>query len=179
MSASKLVKPDVEYKDSYLEALKEFHAEDRYTFLDIDHLKNDENFQNFIDDVNNGKKHLHKPYEDWVEPVQETVLWLVKDDDFIGTFNVRHRLNWHLEKWGGHINFVIRPTMRNKGFGKKILRKGMPCACFLGIDRALMTIAPDNEAAIKIAEHNGAEFEDETSETDKFPARRRYWLDCT
>ncbi|MFN3701408.1 MAG: GNAT family N-acetyltransferase [Alphaproteobacteria bacterium] len=176
MSASKLVKPAVEYKASYLEALKEFQAEGRYSFLDIDEVSAD--FETFIDHVNEGKRHLHKPYADWVEPVTESVFWLVKDEVFIGTFNVRHRLNWHLDKWGGHINFVIRPSMRGKGFGRKILQKGMPYACYLGIDRALMTIDPKNVAAIRIAEHCGAELENETSASDKFPARLRYWLDC-
>lgn len=179
MSASKLVKPDTAYKKSYLEALKEFQAEGRYKFLNLEELKEDNKFENFVKDVNSGNKHLHKPYADWVEPVQETVLWLVKDDEFMGTFNVRHRLNWHLEKWGGHVNFVIRPSMRKKGFGKKILQKGMPFACYLGIDRALLTVDPKNTAAIKIIEHCGGKFQDETSKTDKFPARRRYWLDCT
>ncbi len=177
MSASKLVKPSVEYKSSYLNALKEFQEEGRYAFLDFKDVN--ENFEDFIKKLNEGKKHLHKPYDDWVEPVPETVLWLVKDDEFIGTLNVRHRLNWHLEKWGGHINFVIRPSMRGKGFGRKILQKGVPYVCYLGVDRALVTVDPKNEPAIKIVEHCGGTFEDETTATDKFPARKRYWLDCT
>lgn len=177
MSASKLVKPSIEYKKSYLEALKEFQAEGRYKFLDIKQIE--QSFDTFIKDVNEGNRNLHKPYADWVEPVTETVLWLVKDNDFIGTFNIRHRLNWHLEKWGGHINFIIRPSMRKKGFGKKILLKGMPYACYLGIDRALITVEPKNTAAIRIIEHCGGVFDNETTATDKFPARRRYWLDCS
>lgn len=176
MSASKLVKPNIDYKDSYIEAIQEFHAESRYEFIKVEDLQAD--FLHFIDMINDGKKHLHKPYEDWVEPVPETVLWLVKEDQFIGTFNVRHRLNWHLEKWGGHVNFVIRPSMRGKGFGRKILQKGMPFVCYLGIDKALLTVHLDNEAGIKIVEHCGAVLEDETTATDKFPARRRYWLEC-
>ncbi|MCB1563045.1 MAG: GNAT family N-acetyltransferase [Alphaproteobacteria bacterium] len=177
MTASKLVKPGIEYKDSYLEALKEFQAEGRYTFLDIDHVR--DNFEDFIRKVNDGKKHLHKPYADWVEPIPETVLWLVKDREFIGTLNIRHRLNWHLEKWGGHVNFVIRPTMRGKGFGKKILQKGIPYLTHFGIDRALITLSPNNKAGVHIVEFCGAKFQDELPATDKFPARRRYWLDCT
>lgn len=177
MSASKLVKPSVEYKESYFEALEEFHQEGRYTFLSAEKL--DPIFEQFTDDLNNGKRHLHKPYPDWVEPVPETVLWLVKENKFIGTFNIRHRLNWHLEKWGGHINFIIRPSMRNKGFGKKILQKGIPFIGYFGIERALITVAPDNVAAIKIIEFCGAEFQDETPKTDQFPARKRYWLDCS
>lgn len=177
MSASKLVKPSVEYKESYLEALREFQEEGRYGFLDLESISN--NFETFVDDLNSGKRHLHKPYADWVEPVPETVLWMVKGDRFIGTLNIRHRLNWHLEKWGGHINFIICPSMRGKGFGKKILQKGMPIASYFGIDRALLTIDPDNKAAIRIVEFCGGTLKDETPRTDKFPVRLRYWLDCS
>lgn len=177
MSASKLVKPKVDFKDSYLEAIDEYHAEGRYQFLDKNELT--ANFEKWIDDLNTGKRHMHKPFVDWVEPVPETILWLVKEDKYIGTFNIRHRLNWHLEKWGGHINFIIRPSMRGKGFGKKILYKGIPFVNYFGIDRALITIDPKNKAAQRIIEFCGAEFDDETPETDKFPARKRYWLDCS
>ena len=177
MSASKLVKPDVRYKDSYLNAIQEWHEEGRYKFLSVDTLSH--SFDQFVEDLNTGKRHLHKPYPDWVEPVSETVLWLIREDKFIGTINIRHRLNWHLEKWGGHVNFIIRPTMRNKGFGKKILRKGIPFICHIGIEKALITVAPDNDAAIKIVEFCGAVFQDETPETNQFPARRRYWLECS
>lgn len=177
MSASKLVKPNAECKHSFLQALDEFQGEDRYLFLERGKIEN--NFETFIEDIRTGKRHLHKPYGDWVEPVPETILWLVKEDQYIGTLNIRHRLNWHLEKWGGHVNFLIRPSMRGKGFGKKILQKGMPFVSYLGIDKALMTIAPENKTAVKIAEFCGAVFQDETPRTDKFPARLRYWLDCT
>lgn len=177
MTAAKLERPNVHHKKSYIEALKEFHAEGRYTFLDIHQVE--ENFEDFINKVNAGKKNLHKPYADWVEPVPETVLWLVKDHEFIGTLNIRHRLNWHLEKWGGHINFIIRPSMRNKGFGKKLLRKAIPYVAHMGIDKALITINPKDKAANKIIQFCGGVLEDTLPATDKFPARNRYWLDCT
>ncbi|MCB9983273.1 MAG: GNAT family N-acetyltransferase [Rhodospirillales bacterium] len=176
MSASKLVKPTSACKDSFLEALDEFHAEGRYQFLERSEL--DRNFEDFVDDLNAGRRYLHKPFADWAEPVPETVLWLVKEDKYIGTFLIRQRLNWHLEKWGGHISFVIRPSMRGKGFGKKILHKGMPYSSHLGIDRALITIDPKNKEAIRIVEFCGGELEDETQKTDKFPSRLRYWLKC-
>jgi predicted acetyltransferase len=177
MSASKLIKPSVDCKHSFLEALDEFHGEGRYLF--VDRAKIEPKFESFIDEIRTGKRHLHKPYADWVEPVPETILWLVKDDQYIGTLNIRHRLNWHLEKWGGHVNFIIRPSMRRKGFGKKILQKGMPFVAYLGIDKALITLAPENKSAIKIVEFCGGVLQDETPATDKFPARLRYWLDCS
>jgi predicted acetyltransferase len=177
MSASKLVKPSVEYKDSFLEAMREFQAEGRYAFLDLDDIE--KNFENFVKDITTGKRHLHKPYEDWVEPVPETILWLVKGDKDIGTLNIRHRLNWHLEKWGGHMNFLIRPSMRSKGFGRKILQKGMPIASYLGIEKALITVSPENGSAARVLEFCGAQMQDITPETGQFPSRKRYWLDCS
>jgi len=177
MSASKLVKPAAEYKASFLEALSEYHGEGRYKFLDVNDLSDDENFEKFLGELNEGKRHIHKPYADWVEPVPETALWLVKDDKYIGSFNIRHRLNWHLEKWGGHVNFVIRPSMRGKGFGKKILQKGLPIVNYLGIERALFTISPDSTSAAHVIEFCGGVMEDETQATEQFPARKRYWIE--
>jgi predicted acetyltransferase len=177
MTAAKLEKPSIEHKQSYLKALREFHDEGRYTFLDVEDVS--ESFAEFIEKVNNGKRHLHKPYSDWIEPVPETVLWLIKDHEFIGTLNIRHRLNWHLEKWGGHIGFIVRPSMRGKGYGKKLLQKAIPYIAHMGIERALLTIDPDDKAANKIVQFVGGKMQDTLPATDKFPSRNRYWLDCT
>lgn len=177
MSASKLIRPTIEYQDEYLSALEEYHAEDRYLYQDIAALHTD--FKTFIGELRIEKGYPHQPYQDWVEPVPETVVWLVKDDSYIGTVDIRHRLNWHLEKWGGHVHFTIRPTMRGKGFGVKILKKAMPIINYLGVDNALITLKPEDTAAITIVESCGGKFEDETTASDKFPAMRRYWLDCT
>lgn len=177
MSASKLVRPSVEYKDSFLEALREYHAEGKRLYNEIPRLKSD--FETFVKELRAEKGYPHQPFQEWVDPVPETVTWLVKDGEYIGACDIRHRLNWHLEKWGGHISFIIRPSRRGRGFGKKILMKAMPIANFIGIEKALLTIDPDNQAAIRVAESCGAKFDDELPATDQFPARRRYWLDCT
>jgi len=177
MSASKLVRPSSDYKDSYLTALAEYHSEGRYMYCNIPVLRGD--FESYITALRAERGYPHQPYQEWVEPVPETVTWLVKDNQYIGTVDIRHRLNWHLEKWGGHIHFIIRPSMRGKGFGKKILLKAIPIANYLGINKALLTVEPDNHVAIKVIEDCGGKFEDELSETGQFPARKRYWLDCT
>lgn len=177
MSASKLIRPDIEYKNSFLDALREYHAEGRQLYNDINRVSHD--FPAFVEALRAERGYPHQPFQDWVEPVPETVLWLVKDDEYIGTADIRHRLNWHLEKWGGNIHFAIRTSMRNRGFGKKILTKTKPFANYLGLERALITVAPDNAPALAVVEFCGGEFANELHETDQFPARRRYWLDCT
>lgn len=176
MSASKLTRPSLDFKDSFLEALAEYHAEGRYLHQDIHRISQD--FPGFIEALRAERGYPHQPYQDWVEPVPETVLWLVKDDQYLGTVDIRHRLNWHLEKWGGHIHFVVRPSMRGKGFGKKILLKSLPFANYLGIEKALITVDPHDASAKKIIESCGGKLEDETLATEQFPARQRYWIDC-
>lgn len=177
MSASKLVRPAEDYKDSFLAALHEYHGQGQLKHLSIESLRDD--FAPYLEQVNADRGSPHLPYQDWVEAVPETLLWLVKDGDYIGSVSIRHRLNWHLEKWGGHISFIIRPSMRGKGFGKKILLKAMPFANYLGIEKALLTVDPYNKAAIRVVESIGAVFEEELPATDRFPARLRYWLDCS
>lgn len=177
MSASKLVRPAVEYKDSYIAALKEYQDEGRCRYLNIPMTSAD--FGAYVESMRHERNHPHQPYQEWVEPVPETVLWFVKNDEYLGTVEIRHRLNWHLERWGGHIHFIIRPSIRGKGFGKKLLLKTIPVASYLGIGKALVTVDPANAAAIHVVESCGGTFEKELSETDQFPARRRYWIDCT
>lgn len=177
MTASKLTRPNIDYKDSYIEAIKEYQSTGRYKHFDISSLQND--FETFVQSLLQEKSIHHRPFQEWAEPVPETIAWLVKDEEYLGSVAIRHRLNWHLEKWGGHIHFIIRPSMRGKGFGKTILRKAIPIANYLGVEKALMTVAPDNQKAIRVIEACGGEFEDETSATDRFPARKRYWLNCT
>ena len=162
---------------SYLEAMAEYQEEGRYLDRDLQRLSVhfEEIVQNMLEDRNQPKER----FPEWVEIVPESIFWLVKDDIYLGSIYIRHRLNWHLEKWGGHVSFLIRPSKRNQGFGKKLLQKGIPAINALGIEKALMTIAPDNTPALRIAEFCGAVLEDTTQATDKFPERRRYWLDCT
>lgn len=70
MSASKLIRPTAEYKEDYLEALEEYHAEDRYIYQNIGDLQAD--FDSFIKSLRAEKGYPHQPYQDWVEPVPET-----------------------------------------------------------------------------------------------------------
>lgn len=176
MSASKLTRPGAAWRASFLDALDEFQAEGRYTFLNADEVAQD--FEAFLARIQGGQRHVYHPHPDWVEPVPETTLWLVKGQDFIGNINIRHRLNWHLERWGGHMNFVVRPSWRRKGFGKKLLRKALPAAAQLGVERALLTVRPDNAAAIATITACRGVLEDATEATERFPARHRYWIAC-
>lgn len=175
MAASKIVRPDVIYKDSFICALPEYH-QNCHLLRELDYAWVKHHFEDFVADLNDENGQHHKNLEPWAERVKENIFWLVKDTEFLGYVKIRQRVNWHLERFGGHISFSIRPDMRSKGFGKKLLQKTLPIIPALGIDKALLTVSPDNAAAIRIIEFCGGEFQDETAATDRFPAQLRYWM---
>ena len=110
-----LVLPDVKYKESYLEALQEPESEVNDTRLQ----KPEENqsFDDFVQKLHDQIKglNLKEGY------VPATTFWLIDKGQFIGRANIRHKLNEHLLKYGGHIGYHIRPSKRKMGYGTKIL----------------------------------------------------------
>lgn len=99
--------------------------------------------------------------------VPSTELWLVDGDEYIGSISIRHRPTEYLEKLGGHIGYDIRPSMRGRGYGSKILELALPKAKELGTARILVTCDATNAASRKIIEKNGGVFSKTKSRTRK------------
>src|SRR5215470_4421986 len=112
-----LSEPSMLYKDSYLEAVREFHAEGRDMVLDYHDLST------------NFRRYLQGWYDRKTNPrpgrVRESTFWLIDGEAFIGRLSVRHQLNEGLLQFGGHIGYEIRPSKRRNGYGKEILRLGL------------------------------------------------------
>ena len=164
----KLVKPAIEYKESFIEALKESHAEGRSSSLIISELEKD--FSKLVHKYQDREKGigLKEGY------VPDTRLWLVEGSEYIGWVAIRHSLSESLMKEGGHIGYEIRPTKRKMGYGSKILELALPVALNLGIKEALITCNDDNIASAKIIEKNGGILENKVELGDKLV--RRYWI---
>lgn len=170
---ARLVRPSSRYKESYLEALREFQAEGRYVYYDIGELRAD--FESFVDEECARIHHENiAPYR-----VPETIYWLVEDDEFIGRLELRHELNDHLLEVGGHIGYSIRPGRREEGYGTRILRAGLEKAREADLDRVLLTCDPDNVASRKIIEKCGGQFEDRVDVVREGVEyhKLRYWID--
>lgn len=86
--------------------------------------------------------------------VPQTIYWLYIDGYPTGYGKLRHYLNEKLLEHGGHIGYVIRPSCRNKGFGKLILRELLRTASEMNIDRVLLTCDEVNMPSRKIIEAN-------------------------
>lgn len=173
VAMSELIRPTTRVKHSYLQALREFQREGRYTYHDLNSLRAD--FQAHVDDE---RQRIH-PDNIAVYRVPETIYWMVDDGVFIGRLELRHELNDHLLEVGGHIGYSIRPTRRQMGYGNQILELGLAKAHQAGIDRVLLTCDPDNVASRKIIEKNGGQFENRVDVVrDGMEYHKlRFWID--
>jgi predicted acetyltransferase len=164
-----LLPPSADYKESYLEALAEYHAEGRHLDLDAGLLATD--FETFVRDL------VDRSDPCRVRPgrVPESVLWMIDRGAYIGRVSIRHELNEQLLRIGGHIGYEVRPGMRRRGHGTRALRLALDEARKLGLCRVLLTCDPENIASRKIIERNGGRLEDAVPKGGEH--MRRYWID--
>jgi predicted acetyltransferase len=171
-----LIKPNIDYKNSFLQAVQEFQSidpEDRnedYTALNIEQLSN--NFSEYVSTVisQSEGKNLPEGY------VPQSNFWLVDKNEFIGRVSIRHSLTDHLLKEGGHIGYDIRPSKRRLGYGKKILELSLLKAKELGIQKVLVTCDETNIGSKKIIEANSGILENSLKIHEGKPKILRYWI---
>ena len=165
-----LVRPSIEYRDSFLEAVTEYRADSMPLRFDFDLAEND--FARFAGELRKHAEGLHMP-EGYVP---ETVYWLVDSGEYIGQVNIRHYLNDHLLQIGGHIGYDIRPSKRNRGYGTAQLQLVLPKAKELGIARALVTCDVTNVGSQKIIERAGGILENQVPNPDTGIDKLRFWI---
>lgn len=167
----RLVLPSNLYKESFIEALDEFHREELWCDLDREFLSN--RFHDFIEEFTKTSKGQGLPLG-WVP---STEYWLVEGEQFLGRINIRHRLTKPLESFGGHIGYEVRKSERKKGHAKNMIRLVLPKVLELGITKALITCDSNNLASQKVIESVGGVFQDETQLKDREVPTFRYWVD--
>jgi len=160
------------------EKFKEFSEEyslsgdDRYT----EKSNSREAYSNFLTEIlkNENKEtipsHLVPGY--W--------FWLVDESDhLLGSIRLRKYLNDQLKIEGGHIGYDIRPSVRNKGLGTKMLNLCLEEAKELNLEKVLITCFTDNPASAKVIEKNGGVLESIESSPRNGKATKRYWITLT
>lgn len=83
------------------------------------------------------------------EWVPDTTLFLFDNGEIIGAVNIRHYLNEHLKRIGGHIGYGVRPDYRGQGYAKKLLKEGLEFLNQNDIADALVTCDKSNIASAK------------------------------
>ena len=89
--------------------------------------------------------------------VPDTVFVLTDSgENYIGIFNLRHRLNEFLKNGPGHIGYGISPLYRNKGYASEGLTLTLTEAKKMGIAEVYLSCNKDNEASFRVQQKNGA-----------------------
>ena len=175
----KLVKPDKKYLPSVIDAVTEYRSAPAiFTIHAVDKMiaAADNNFAEYFIDTEKDSLGIDlKP-----NYVAHTVFWLIDNDKYIGTFDLRHKLTPDLEKIGGHIAYQIRPAEQRKGYAYEGLKLCMKKAQFLGLNEVLLTCKADNIASYgvmhkAIQQTGGKEIEPFIKDN---VINRRVWLYC-
>jgi predicted acetyltransferase len=109
--------------------------------------------------------------------VPSTFLFAFDGTRIVGRVSIRHTLNSYLERFGGHIGYVVVPEYRRQGYATAILRQSLEIARQkLGLKRVLVTCDDDNVGSIKTIEKNGGALESTVIGPDVDKPKRRYWI---
>ena len=143
-----IIKPEEKYLQSYYEACLETwgHVHDNYI------IHNPKEFDDW-------KNHIFQDYKNYAIGknlpdgfVPSETYWIIENEEYIGTINVRLRLNEHLAKYGGHAGILIRLSKRKMGFGTKGIGFAIKRAKELNINPLLLTCEDSNNASKKLLE---------------------------
>jgi predicted acetyltransferase len=110
--------------------------------------------------------------------VPQNTFWLVRDGlRILGCSRLRQTLTSHLEEFGGHIGYDIRPSERRRGYGTQILRLTLDKARRLDLKKVLVTSDNANIASWRIIEKNGGVLYSEAMSQHTGELLRKYWID--
>jgi len=109
--------------------------------------------------------------------VPSTFLFAFAGTAIVGRVSIRHSLNPYLERFGGHIGYVVVPEYRRQGHATAMLRQSLRIARQkLGLKSVLLTCDDDNVGSIKTIEKNGGVLESIVTVPDGDKRKRRYWI---
>ncbi len=156
ISSAKLVKPSIEYMNSFIEACREFAKVNPEYDVFQGEIPTPERIDKLLKQYEDQSRGIGLP-KGWVP---STTFWLVDGDEYIGSGNIRHALTEHLKQFGGHIGYNIRPSKWGLGYGTWQLKLLLPEAAKLGIRYALITCSSRNIASRRVIEKNGGVYID-------------------
>lgn len=171
VNSARLVLPDLAYRESVLEGLREFQAEPRFATLDVAAITAD--FPAYVAAQRARADAANLP----PDQIPESVLWLMDEGTFIGRLSIRTTRDEAQIRTIGNIGYMIRPSQRRRGYGTAILALALPEAKALGMTRVLVTCDEENVASRRIIERNGGHLEGATPSRNSPGLTLRFWID--
>jgi predicted acetyltransferase len=168
-----LKEPSVEIKDKILEFAKEGRENSGLKYPVIITKITDENIDEFLLKLNNSSKGIELKDDQ----VPSSWFFVFKNDDIVGTINLRHSLSEKLFYFGGHIGYFIKEQFRGIGIATKALSLCIDNAKGLGIDSLLLQCYKDNIASRRVIEKNGGIAESDFVHNESGKLVTRFWID--
>lgn len=166
-----LIFPNEEYKEQVIEYHEEFRQNGEDVINGSGNLEKFDDFDKWLEKIRNDVM-----IEITEEKVPATVYLAIreKDNKLMGMVQIRHKLNVKLLNKGGNIGYSVRPSERNKGIAKEILRQTIEICKGMNIDKVLLTCDKENTISPKVMIANGAIFECERLYEGK--PYLKYWI---
>lgn len=171
MNRLKLVLPTLDDESKVMDYKREFIA-NKERLYGSGGLKRAENFNNWYTLLYNNLN--EETVKKGLSPETTYLAICVDGGHLVGFINIRHRLNDVLIKFGGHIDFSVRKSQRNKGYASEMLNLGLKECLKLNINKVLITCDKDNMASVKTIINNGGKLGTEIRKKDKI--YQRYWI---
>ena len=157
INSLKLIKPDMDYRASYIDADLENLKSHIYEFTPLteEYRRSADLFKYYLEVLDcyergEGLDSGCVPYSSY---------WLVdeKNKIFVGQSTLRHFLNDSLRTYGGHIGYCVRPSCWGKGYGAKQLELLLPEAEKRGLKSVRLTCFAENKPSARVMEKNGGQ----------------------
>ncbi len=106
----------------------------------------------------------------------DTFIYVREDDKrVVGMIDIRRHINNSvLNTWGGHIGYTVRPSERQNGYAKKMLRDALRFCKEKGHTNILITCNSNNYASERTILANGGKLENEICVNGR--KIKRYWI---
>lgn len=163
MDKIRLIEPTMEYKDDiwkFRQEVLDFDSNDENRFAGCGTLESSNSAKEWIKTCELRKNEKACLGTGTTVPSDMFLAVRKSDNKIVGIIDLRHHINHPiLGTWGGHCGYTVRPSERNKGYAKEMLRLNILNAKTLGLTKMLVTCDEGNIASEKTILANSGVFE--------------------